>query len=322
MLYIFHGPDDFTRNEKIAELRATMGDPSLADLNVTLLEGRDLSLGDIRHHADAMPFMADKRLVIVNGYIRRTKNQPVEIETLVEYLGQLAPTTDLVLAENESLNKNHPILKAATAFEATIIHFAGPEKNNLRPWIIKKAQEQQATIEPNAAEMLGRLVGAELHTLNNEIEKLALYVGGQRPIQRADVELLVPYMEEADNFGLANAIGQRNARGAYDQLRKQLDEGRHPMAILGSIASQIRGLLEVKDMAERGLSPQEIARKKGWKSDYAAKMRLREAARFSMDRLEEILEQLLQIDLDIKTGRTDSLLALDTLIARLCTSSR
>ena len=91
------------------------------------------------------------------------------------------------------------------------------------------------------------------------------------------------------------------------------------MAILGSIAAQIRGLLEVKDLAERGLSPPEIAEKKGWKSDYPAKMRLREATRFSMARLEEILEMLLQIDLDIKTGRTDSLLALDTLIAQLCT---
>ncbi len=94
------------------------------------------------------------------------------------------------------------------------------------------------------------------------------------------------------------------------------------MAILGSIASQIRSLLEVKDMVERGVSAPEIARRKGWKSDYAAKMRMREAANFSLSRLEEILEILLQLDLAIKTGRTDSLLALDTLIARLCAAGR
>jgi DNA polymerase-3 subunit delta len=128
----------------------------------------------------------------------------------------------------------------------------------------------------------------------------------------------VPYIEEAENFGLANAIGQRNARRAYDQLHKLLDEGKHPMAILGSIVAQVRGLLEVKDMAERGLSPPEIAKIKDWKSDYAVKIRLKEAANFSMSRLEEILEILLEIDLKIKTGRIDSLLALDTLIARLC----
>ncbi len=318
MLYIFHGPDDFTRNEKITELRAAMGDPSLADLNITALDGRELSLGDIRSHTDAMPFMADKRLVIVRDYVRQLKGRPEEIKQLVEYLGRIPPTTDLVLVENESLERGHAVLKAAAAAKAAVISFAGPNKNNLHPWIIKKAQEHNATIEPGAAGFLGRLVGADLRTLDNELEKLALYVGGQRPIQKADIDLLVPYSEEAENFGLTNAIGQRNARRAYDQLRKLLDEGKHPMAILGSIAAQIRSLLEVKDMAERGLSAAEIAKKKGWKSDYPARMRLKEAARFSIPWLEEILEQLLQIDLDIKTGRVDSLLALDTLIARLC----
>ena len=162
----------------------------------------------------------------------------------------------------------------------------------------------------------------DLRPLNTELETLALYTGGQRTVTRADVELLTPYIEDAENFGLTNAIGQRNARRAYDQLGKLLDEGKHPMAILGSIAAQIRGLLEVKDMAERGLSAAEIAKQKGWRSDYAAKRRLQEAARFSIPRLEQILEHLLQIDLDIKTGRTDSLLALDTLIARLCVSKK
>lgn len=317
MLYILHGPDDFTRNEKIAELRSTVGDPSLQDLNVTVLEGRDLTLGEIRHHADAMPFMAAKRLVIVKGYLGQLKQRADEVDRLVEYLKHLSPTTDLVMVEPESLSRRHKVLEAAATIQAEISHYAGPDKNSLRAWIIKKAGEHGATIEPGAAELLGRLVGTDLHTLNNELEKLALYVAGQRPVQTADIELLVPYTEEAENFGLTNAIGQRNARRAYDQLHKLLDEGKHPMSILGLIAAQIRGLLEVKDMAERGLSPPEIAKIKGWNSDYPARMRLKEASKFSMARLEEVLEQLLQIDLDIKTGRVDSLLALDVLVARL-----
>jgi len=320
MLYIFHGPDDFSRNEKIGELRAAIiTDPSLADLNVAQLSGAELKLGDIRNYADAMPFMAPKRLVIINGYLGQLKNQD-ELKPILDYLHHLPPTTDLILVESESLPKNHLVLKTAAEIGAQVSHFAEPDKSSLRPWIIKRVQEHQAAIEPDAAELLGRLVGADLRTLNNEIEKLTLYVGNQRPIRRADVELLVPYQEESEDFGLAGAIGQRNSRKAYDQLRKLLDEGKHPMGILASIAAQVRGLLEVKDLAERGLSPAEIARLKGWRSDYAARMRMKEAANFSATRLEDILELLLEIDLNIKTGRIDSLLALDTLIARLCVS--
>ena len=316
MLYIFHGPDDFTRTEKLAEVKAALGDPTTADMNTTHLNGQGLQLGEIRHHADTMPFLAPKRVVIVHDYLRYLAGKGEALEALIAYLADLPPTTDLVLVEKETLDRRHPILKAIG--DSGVVRFAGLDRTNLQPWIVKRAKAQQAEIEPSAANLLGRLVGPELRTLNNELEKLSLFVAGQRPVQQADVELLVPYTEEAERFGMSNAIGQRNARKAYDQMRKELDEGKNPMAIMGGIAAQIRALIEVKDMHERGLSPAEIARAKGWRSDYAAKMRLREAAKFSMARLEEILELLLEFDLAIKTGRMDNLLALDTLIARLC----
>jgi DNA polymerase-3 subunit delta len=314
MLYIFHGPDDFTRAERIAELKAGLGDPSLADLNMTLLDGAGLTLSQLRQAADAMPFLATRRLVIVTGYLAYLGSKKEDVQALLDYVAQLAPSTDLVLVETESLLRQHPLLKAGGQVE----HFGELDRHNLQSWIIRRVGERGAAIEPSAAEMLGRLVGPNLRALNNEIEKLVLYLNGERPIRQAEVELLVPYVEEAEQFGLSNAIGQRDARRAYDQLRKELDEGKNPMAILGSIAAQVRALLEVKDLAEQGLSPAEIARSKGWKSDYAAKMRLKEAARFSTARLEQILELLLEFDLAIKTGRMDQLLALDTLIARLC----
>jgi DNA polymerase-3 subunit delta len=315
MLYIFHGPDDFTRTEKIAHLKAALGDPVMADMNTAVLDGRALRLSELRQQTDALPFLATKRLVIVNGYLSAVSDKAEELHSLIDYLRRLPPTTDLVFVETELLPKRHPLLDLAGPGAQ---YFAAPGKDNLPGWIVRRAKEHGAVIEPSAAGLLARLVGPELRTLNNELEKLALYVAGQRPIQRADIELLVPYTEEAEQFGLANAIGQRDARRAYDQLRKELDEGSQPMAILGSIAAQIRALIEVKDMAEQGMSPLEIANAKGWRSDFAAKARLKEAANFSMARLEQTLETLLEIDVAIKTGRMDSRLALDMLIARLC----
>jgi DNA polymerase-3 subunit delta len=222
-----------------------------------------------------------------------------------------------VLIENKFLAGSHPILKLAEKFGGQVSKLTGPDKSNLPTWIIARAKTHGATIEPGAAQLLGQRIGLEVRTLDSELEKLALYVAGQRPIQRADVELLTPDVEEADDFGLSNAIGQRNARRAYDQLHKELEE-KHPMVILSSIATQIRNLIEVKDLAERGMSPAEIAKAKGWRSEYAATARLKDAANFSMDRLEQTLETLLEIDVAIKTGRVESLLALDMLIARLC----
>ena len=318
MFHIFHGPDDFIRSEKIAELKATLGDSAAVSLNMTQLDGQGLSLSELRHHTDTLPFLVSKRLVVVNGYLSYLAGQADSLQTLLNYLPHLPAFTDLVFVERETLDRHHPALKLPNQ-GGGVVHFAGVDAQNLQPWIVRRAKELGATIEPGAAALLGRLVGPRLRILNNELEKLALYVNGERSINQTDVDLLVPYTEEAEKFGFANAIGQRDARRAYDQLHKELDEGKNPMAILGSIAAQIRALIEVKDMAERGLSASEIAQTKGWRSSYAAEARLKEAKKFPMPRLEQILDTLLDLDLSIKTGRIDSLLALDTLVARLCT---
>ena len=317
MLYVFHGPDDFIRTEKIDELKAAMDDSASAGLNVTQLDGQGLTLGDIRHHTDTLPFFVTKRLVVVSNYLAYATNRPDDLQALLDYLPQLPASADLVFDEKETLDRNHPVLKMAR--EQGTVHSAGLDANNLQPWIVQRAKILGANIEPSAAAMLSRLVGPRLRILNSELEKLSLYVNNERPISTADVELLVPYTEEAEKFGMSNAIGKRDARRAYDQLHKELDEGRNPMAIMAGIAAQVRALIEVKDMAERGMSPAEIARVKGWRSDYAARARLQEAANYSMARLEQILEMLLDFDVSIKTGKIDSMLALDTLIARLCT---
>ncbi len=317
MLYILHGPDDFSRAEKIAELKSALGDPTTADMNTSVLDGRGLTLGDIRREADAMPFLSPRRLVVVNNYLAFLGNDRQALQTLTDYLQNLAPTTDLVLSETETLPARHPVLKTASAVGATVIRYGDLDRASLHTWIMKRAEALDGRIQPDAAELLARLVGPDLHALSLELEKLLLYTGFARPVAVQDVQLLTPYTEDAEEFGMSNAIGRRDARRAYDQLHKALEEGKPPAAILGSIMAQIRALIEVKDMAEQGMSAQEIARAKGWRSDYAAKMRLREAANFSMARLEQIMDLLLETDLAVKTGKMDYPLALDTLIARL-----
>lgn len=319
MLYIYHGPDDFSRAEKINALKQALGDPSLVDYSMVTLEGRGLSLADIRQHADAMPFMTARRLVIITDYLKHTPSKSPELQALLDYLPHMPPTTDVVFSEADSLDKRHPILTAAKNMPAEVVDFGSIDSKNLPRWIEQRVKALQAEIAPPATDLLVQRVGSNLRVLTNELEKLTLYVNQERAISPADVALLVTYVEDAEKFGMANAIGRRDAKHAYDQMHKELNEGKNPIAIMGSIAAQIRALIEVKDLAEQRLTAADIAHKKGWKSDYAAKMRLKEAHNFSMVRLESILETLLEFDLAIKTGKLDSLLALDILIARLCT---
>ena len=113
MFYVFHGDDDFSRGEELARLASRMGDPQMADLNTTRLEGQTVAWDELLYHCSTIPFMAERRLVIVTGLLTRLtqRNKSAEdtsfLEHLVEYLPDLPPTTRLVFVEHRQLHFVH-----------------------------------------------------------------------------------------------------------------------------------------------------------------------------------------------------------------------
>jgi DNA polymerase-3 subunit delta len=324
MFLIFHGPDQFSAKETLHKLKERLGPPEMVDLNTSELDGKSLILSDLSHYTGAMPFLAARRLVIVTNYLTRlggtgnSKGDTETLEKLAVLLDKLPETTNLIFLEEAELKKSHLILKKGRAIDKCVHTFSGPKQGQLPGWIENRVKGKGGLIERPAAAALANVIGDDLQRLDNELEKLLVYVNGARPISLADVELLCPYTADSETFAMANAIGRSDLNEAQNQLHKRLEEGQTPLAILGGIAGQFRGLLEVKSMAAQGLTPAEIAKAKGWRSDYAAKMRLREAGHFSQTRLVEIFNILLKADLAIKTGQMEETLVLDTLLAQLC----
>ena len=120
MFYILHGEDEFGRSEALAGLRAKWAgnDPAMADLNTTTLDGARLTLGELRHACDAIPFLAAQRVVLVHGLLsrlaagRRGKRADAGeapawkkefLQGLAEYLPHLPPTTALVFVEDQGV---------------------------------------------------------------------------------------------------------------------------------------------------------------------------------------------------------------------------
>jgi DNA polymerase-3 subunit delta len=71
MFYVWHGENDYALQQSLDELKAKLGDKATADLNTTVLDGRSLSFDELRTTCDTMPFLAEHRLVIVEGLLAR-----------------------------------------------------------------------------------------------------------------------------------------------------------------------------------------------------------------------------------------------------------
>jgi DNA polymerase-3 subunit delta len=323
MFYVFHGPDELSCSEALAKLKEQMGDPSLADLNTTILNGDSLTLGQLQEVCDALPFMSDRRLVIVHNYLSRLSSRKGSadrsmLDSLADYLPTMSDSVRLIFVENETLAKNHPILKLAEKHDAgQVVAFEGPGRGELAGWIVGRVERLGAGIERNAAEALAFAVGDDLRLLNSEIEKLSTYVGDERPITTEDVDLMVPYAGAANVFVMVDAIGRRDGRTALHMLHKLLDENAAPLYLLSMIVRQFRILIQVKELSSQGLATSTIAKRAGLHSFVAEKAQ-RQAMNFSLAQLELIYVRLLETDLAIKTGQSEDVLALDSLVAALC----
>ena len=333
MFYIFHGPDDLSRTEMLADLKAQMGDPAMADLNTTLLDGDAVTLGQLQEAGDTLPFLSDRRLVIVTGYLTRPEKDPRReehrrqadkktLDSLTEYLDKLADTTRLIFVEEETLPSSHPIVKLAERRQDGHVRaFGVPKKKDLAGWIEQRVRLKGGSIEPAAAQALAEAVGDDTRLLDSEIEKLVTYAGDpDTTITSAHVDLLVPYTGQSNVFVMVDAIGRRDGRVALRMLHQLLDENPepgYPLYLLTMIVRQFRILIQVKEMSAQGLAVSTMAKRAGLHPFVAEKAK-RQSLNFTMGELEAIYPRLLNTDLSIKTGKMDGVLALDMLVAALC----
>lgn len=313
MFYIFQGSDTFSCAEALANLKARLGDPSLADLNITYLDERSATLDELRHHCDVIPFLAEHRLVIARNLLA-SKDKGL-LDRLAAYLPQLPPTTWLVFVESQTLPARHPVLALTGKGQPGQVQtFEPPTGQALINWIRDRVKKQGGQIAPDAANELGLYVGSDLHQQSHEIAKLVAYTGGKRPISVADVRLLTANAREADIFAMVDALSRRDGKTASQIYHQLLEAGEHPLSLMGMITRQFRLMIQVKELAPQFRQAEEIAQAMREKP-YPVKKILGQIQNYTMEQLIQIYHKLLDTDMDIKTGQMDAALALDILIA-------
>ncbi len=314
--YIFYGTDEFTRSETLAELRDRMGE--LGELNTVLLDGRTVTLEELRNAAETIPFLADRRLVVVSGLLTRLGRgrERSFLDGLLHLLRNLPQTTRLVLVEDEDLPDDHPVLALARERkDGYIRRFEPPAPKALPRWIRERARKHGGEIHPAAADQLAELIGSDLRLLDQEIRKLVTHAG-DRPVSPDDVAQLVPYTRQVVIFDLTDALGQRRRKDAVALLHRLLDGGENPMGVMAMIVRHFRLLIQARDLRERGENAATVARLLN-QHPFVAQKLYDQSANFTLKQLEQVYRYLLDLDVAIKTGEIPPEAALDLLVAGL-----
>lgn len=116
----------------------------------------------------------------------------------------------------------------------------------------KRARELGITFESGALELLVQMAGDDTRQLENELEKIDVYLGERRRAGLATVRHLVSQSRAGVLWDLGNAIGARDLPRALELLGTLIYQGQNAIGILlGAIVPRVRSLLLVKELGSR-----------------------------------------------------------------------
>ena len=262
MIHLLYGGDDLSMDEALLSMKADVTPAELRDVNVTVLNGSALRLDELSATCDTVPFLADRRMVIVEGLLglfergrpgvptsRSPSRTLAAWDALPDYLTGMPQTTHLAFKELQ-LSESNPLLTRLRPL-AEVLKFPLPSRNELQPWIRERAAKLGVEIEPRAVGTLAEAIGGDLRMIDQELQKLGLFCWG-RTVLQVDVEQLVARVREASIFAAVDAVVEGRPGVALNMIHQLLDAGRAPIFILTMIARQVRLILLAEDLRGPG----------------------------------------------------------------------
>jgi DNA polymerase-3 subunit delta len=317
-VYFLFGNDEFAITRKLKEFESDFTDPTSADMNTARLDARSVDENDLNNAVNAMPFLAKRRLVLLENPSSKY-NHPSTRKKFLEFIEKAPETTRLVLYESVEPKEaeKHWLLKWAEKNKERIQTraFMLPRLKEMTGWIVNETKNQGGQIEPRAAEMLKDMVGVDTRQAGMEIAKLLAYANWARPITAQDVEAVCIVTSEQSVFDFVDALANGNGKSAQHLLHRLL-ETEDEFSLWGMVIRQFRLLIQAREILDGGGNQNEVARALGV-HPFVAEKTTQQAARFSIELLENIYRRLLQIDEGVKTSQVTLDLALDSLVVEL-----
>jgi DNA polymerase-3 subunit delta len=135
--------------------------------------------------------------------------------------------------------------------------------------------------------------------LDQEIAKLAVYVGEAKQISVTDVDQLVGSSRTANIFRIFDALGEGKDAEALDILERLFDQGEDPIRMLGAFSMQLRRLAQTARLVQRGLNFGAAADRAGI-PPFARQGSERQLRQLGRTRANRLYDWLLEADLGMK----------------------
>jgi DNA polymerase-3 subunit delta len=353
------GSDEAEVKRRAAELAAAMAGPDAGEFNRDVIDGMadnaDQAAGRIdetRQTLLTLPFFGGEKLVwlksanfLADTVLGRSAAVAEALERLLGTLTEGLPDGVKFLLSAIEPDKRRAFYKGlAKVCEIEVFDKVDSSRGGWEEaagsMIESRARGRGLRMGVEAVELLAMLTGGDSRQIDNELEKIDLYMGpGRREATVEDVRTLVPLSRAGVVFELGNALAARETSRCFELVDQLLSQGESAVGILlVAIVPTVRSLLLVKDLMERhrlrppqapwffnstlnNLPPEateHLPRKKdGTINAYALGLAAVQAKRFEVAELRELLDACLKANVRLVTSGLDERVVLAELIGRV-----
>lgn len=293
--YCVLGEDAFQKDLFLKSLRKTLFPQGSGGMNDDRFDLKETPMAQVLDLANAYPMFAAKKLIVLD--CSKDLSQEDE-EKLEAYLASPSPHTVLVLCLAKA-DKRKKFIKFLT--DKKLIHPIDPPNLADMPlWVDKICTTRSLKISPSSKRLLIDYVGANLFRLDQELEKIKLFIHPLLTIEDRHVQEMVIKTSGENVFALSDHFFEGKKTAAIQTFRFQLLEGTPPLVMLSLFIRHIKILLTTHWAQKKGIAQNELPKLLGVPpfvvSKYTAQTRQK-----SREQLKTIFLKLKKMDQEFKS---------------------
>ncbi len=352
------GSDESEVKRAAAELAEKLTPPGAGDFGLEVIDGAadnaDQAAGRIRSTIEALqtiPFLGGGKLVwlknanfLADSVIGRAAGVQTALEELADVISADLGADVTFLISATEVDKRRSFYKtlgkrAEVQIFERLDSTRGGWEEEATEIVRTRAGKRKVQFDDDALDLFVLLTGGDTRQIDNELEKIDIFLGKDRRVAIEQVRELVPLSRAGVIFELANALAARDLDRALKLVKRLLDQGESAIGILlVAIVPTIRNLLLAKDLMERhrlqrphapfnfisalnrlpaGATDHLPRKKDGSINGYALGIAAQNAHRFETAQLIDGMRACLEANLQIVTTQLDHELVLTEIVVKL-----
>lgn len=296
-IYYFYGEEDMLIEETLGLLIKSALDESTKSFNLDIVGGERVDAKEIVSLASAFPMVSKWRVVIVKNLSLVEK--PELLVPIIE--NPVASTVLVIIGDRLDMR-----LKFSKAIQnnGVVTEFRQLPEKDISAWISRRISERGKSADLDTCQVVQSFVGQSLREIQNEIDKLFIYVGDKPRIEKDDVTAVVGLSKRYNIFELQRAIGSKNIVEALEICERMIESGEYPVAMIAMLTKYFGNLWIIRDFIDGKMSRDELIKGLGIspKQLWFLDDEIRRARAFSTLEIEKAFSILLETDEKLKSS--------------------